>query len=289
MVNGNTETGGMDDAPREDLLGEELKKMVVNIEAQGVPQQEESQKQKAKIKKMGDRHHPGGVTRKLGEGAQNVAYEVPITIKLNDNERTLNMAVRKRKSESLLDERVLRKIKQQFEAREQLLEKSVPVIPTYRLDEKTGDIYMTNLTLDHGKKQYVLGNISADLHEINQRIEKGDFSEGITNKKELLEILWTIIERCADEKKTGTGLALLESDALFFTIDPESLTAKVLVGDYKYVSDNWGGRKFSQDEMMEKNLFWVTLALKKNYAVLGISPDDAKQFFDAKISSLGNK
>lgn len=245
---------------------------------------EQTERPKTEFKKLEQQHSPGEKGERLGEGGSNVVYEVPITVKRGSSEKVLNMVVRESKDSRSL-ERKLRNVKIQLERREQLKNKGVPVIPTYRLDEKTGDIYMTNLTIEHSKKQYILGNVSEDLDEINRRIKKGDFVEGIVNKEDLLEMLWTIIERCADEKKTGIGLGLLNSDALFFLIDSESLKAKVLVGDYKYVSSaDTTGDKFSQDEMMDMNLSAVRHALRKWYLALGISSEDVSRFFDEKIN-----
>src|ERR1019366_4439571 len=117
--------------------------------------------------------------------------KVPVTVKHGDLERILDMAVRENKHAGSPEE-LLEEVKEQLETREKLRKKGIPVIPTYRLDEKTGDIYMTDLTLEHGKRQYILGNVSGDELVINQRIREGDFDDGVSNKEELLETLWDI-------------------------------------------------------------------------------------------------
>lgn len=247
------------------------------------------------IRVMEKRHLVGDLKENewLGQGANNVVERVCFAVQgAGGRMRNIILAKRRCKNRSRAS-RTYEAHKEDVQMHECLRQKGVRhIIPTYRFDERTGEIFMTDLT--SGGKVHVLSNDSVGEKLLWDKNTVALFPQDILNKEELLEQAWDICFHAArTDQETGPGYLLHSTHALFILVRPETQTASIIVGDYKHV---WSGSDCSGTglingteyprRIVHPNVVTAKDAILQRQKILGITREEADRFFRAKLDGL---
>jgi hypothetical protein len=143
---------------------------------------------------------------------------------------------------------------QQQKMRLDLQKIGVAVIPTFRRDPKTGDIYSTDLTND-GKNFVVSAeNTPFDVEEFDgRRLPHGEVASDEIRAGIMAQLEY-IARTCAEHH-----ISVVNADALYFVIDKKTKETTVIAGDYKHFVPE---KELSSEELYRRNLCVVAFAIR---------------------------